>query len=78
MESVRNRMKSLMTAMDDATLALRIIVLLVVAIIVVGIVGYISNKLSLRKRKCSTLKTLYKDFPNCHHSASLTATLTTV
>ena len=47
MESVRNRMKSLMTAMDDATLV-RIIVLLVVAIIVVGIVGYISNKLSLR------------------------------
>lgn len=62
MESVRNRMKSLMTAMDDATLV-RIIVLLVVAIIVIGIVGYISNKLSLRKRKCSTLKTLYKDFP---------------
>ena len=75
MESVRNRMKSLMTAMDDATLV-RIIVLLVVAIIVVGIVGYISNKLSLRKRKCSSLKTLYKNFPKSYHRlANLTAIL---
>lgn len=62
MESVRSRMKNLMTSLDDATLV-RIIVLVVAAIIVIGIIGYISNKLSLRKRECSSLRTLYKNFP---------------
>ena len=56
------KMKGLMAAMDNAMLV-RIIVLVVVGIIVIGIIGYISNKLSLRRRECSSLRSIYKNFP---------------
>lgn len=55
-------MQKLMTAMSNASI-MRIIILVIVAIILVGIIGYISNKLSLRRRKCASIRSVYKNFP---------------
>lgn len=57
--SIKDKVVGLFQAAD----LMRIIVLLIVAVIIIGIIGYISNKLSMRKRQCGTLRTLYKDFP---------------
>lgn len=40
-----------------------IVTIIIVFIIIIGIAGYISNKLSLRGRKCNNLRNTYKSFP---------------
>lgn len=54
--------RQLSNAMENATL-IRIIGLIIVAIVVIGIIGFISNKLTLRRRQCAGLSEIYKDFP---------------
>jgi hypothetical protein len=54
--------QQLSTIMGNARLT-HIIVIIISIIIIVGIVWYISNKLSLRKRGCNSLRKTYKDFP---------------
>ena len=57
-----NKMKQLATRLNNANM-IQIIAIIISLIIIAGIIGYISNKLSLRKRRCNNLRNIYKDFP---------------
>lgn len=57
-----DKVKQIVGALNQASL-MRIIILIIIAIVIIGILAYITSKLSLRSRKCSSLSSLYKNFP---------------
>ena len=60
--NMKGKTALLANALTNASL-IRIIVIAISLIIIISIVWYISNKLSLRKRGCNSLRKSYKDFP---------------